>query len=386
MEADLGIARALGNTAANVNGKPRRAGWPGARTSRGQRASPADIPQDLRRAIRPAAGLALLWMLLLLGACRQADPILVLQGSTMGTTWTVRLAAPPAGLDEAALRAGIEAELESVNAQMSTWREDSLLSRFNRLPAGESLLLSEDLAQVMRAAMALAEESGGAYDPTVGPLVNLWGFGPDPWRESAPSEDEIKQARSRTGWQRLDWDRRSSLLVQPGEVYVDLSSIAKGHAVDRVMAHLIRQGADGVLVDIGGDLRVQGRRPDGSAWRIAVEQPLPGARTVQRVIEPGDRAVATSGTYRNRFESEGRRYSHTIDPRSGYPVEHDLVSITVVHDSCLQADALATALGVLGPEEGYRFALERDLAVLFLREQDGRIIEQMTPAFARLLD
>jgi FAD:protein FMN transferase len=325
-------------------------------------------------------------LLLALGACRQPDSILVLQGSTMGTTWTVQLAVPPAGLGEDLLRAGIEAELESVNAQMSTWREDSRLSRFNRLPAGESLALSDELVLVLGAALALAEDSGGAYDPTVGPLVNLWGFGPDPYRDTAPSADEIEQARSRAGWQRLDWDRQSAVLVQPGGVYLDLSSIAKGHAVDRVLAYLLGQGAQSVLVDIGGDMRMQGRKPDGSAWRIAVEQPLPGPRAVQRVIEPGDKAVATSGTYRNRFESEGRRYSHTIDPRTGYPVEHDLVSITVVHDSCLQADALATALGVLGPEEGYRFAQDRELAVLFLREQDGRIVEQMTPAFARLLD
>jgi len=323
---------------------------------------------------------------LVVASCRQSDQVLVLKGSTMGTHWTVRLATPPPGKDEPSLRAGIEAVLEMVNAQMSTWREDSLLSRFNRLSAGESLQLDDDLALVLRSALALAEESGGAYDPTVGPLVNLWGFGPDAYRDAPPAADEIAEALSRIGWRRLGWDRHAPVLVQPGGLYIDLSSIAKGHAVDRVLEHLLAQGAEGVLVDIGGDTRAKGHKPDGSAWRIAVERATSGARAAQLVIEPGDRAVATSGTYRNQFESQGRRYSHAIDPRTGYPVDHDLVSITVLHDSCLQADALATALGVLGAEEGYRFAVDRDLAALFLREQDGRIVELMTPAFRHLIE
>jgi len=322
---------------------------------------------------------------LLIASCQQTEAVRVLQGSTMGTSWTVRIASLPPGVDESTLRDGIETVLATVNAQMSTYREDSQVSRFNRLPAGSALALPVELREVLRAALEMAEDSGGAYDPTVGPLVNLWGFGPDPYRDSVPTEAEIDEVRHRVGWQRLDWDRQSAQLVQPGGIYLDLSSIAKGHAVDRVLEHVLEQGVQGVLVDIGGDTRMAGRKPDGSAWRVAVEQPLPGPRSVQRVFEPGERAVATSGSYRNYFEVGGQRYSHTIDPRTGYPVQHDLVSVTVVHDSCRQADALATALGVLGPEQGYDFAAQRGLAVLFLRHQDGRIVERMTPAFRSLV-
>jgi FAD:protein FMN transferase len=325
-------------------------------------------------------------VLLLASACQQPYPVRVLQGSTMGTTWTVRLAGMPPELDEATLRGGIDAVLETVNAQMSTYREDSDISRFNQLPAGASLVLPDELMLVLRAALELAEDSGGAYDPTVGPLVNLWGFGAESLHDEAPAQAWIDEALARVGWQRLDWDRHSPLLVQPGGVYLDLSSIAKGYAVDRVLEYLVEQGVQGVLVDIGGDTRMRGRKPDGSAWRIAVEQPLPGPRAAQRVIEPGDRAVATSGSYRNYFDDGDQRYSHTIDPRTGYPVQHDLLSVTVVHESCLQADALATALGVLGPEAGYAFAAQRGLAVLFLQQQDGSIVERMTPAFQDLID
>lgn len=343
------------------------------------------MSSKLLHRLRPCAA-GLLGLLLLTSACRPPVPVSVLQGATMGTTWTVRLAGMPTGQDEAVLRAGIEDVLADVNAQMSTYREDSVLSRFNRLPAGASQELPEGLQEVLRAALALAEDSEGAYDPTVGPLVNLWGFGPGPDLNAVPAATRIAEALEQVGWQRLHWDRHSALLVQPGGVYLDLSSIAKGYAVDRVLEYLLAQGVRGALVDIGGDTRVHGRKPDGSAWRIAVEQPVPGPRAVQRVFAPGNRAVATSGSYRNFFAADGRQYSHTIDPRTGYPVLHDLVSVTVVRDSCLQADALATALGVLGPEQGYDFALRRDLAVLFLQQQDGRIVERMTPAFRSLLD
>lgn len=333
-----------------------------------------------------AAGIVLLLVVVSVIVLRQPEPVIVLHGSTMGTTWTVRLGARPHDVDEAALRAGIEAVLESVNAQMSTWREDSVLSRFNRLPAGGSIAVPDALAMVLRAALELAEDTGGAYDPTVGPLVNLWGFGPDPLRDRVPSADEIAAARTRVGWQRLAWDRHSPVLVQPGGLDLDLSSIAKGHAVDRVLEWVAAQGVDGVLVEIGGETRTRGRKPDGSPWRVAIEQPVPASEEAQRVLEPGNRAVATSGTQRNAFAADGRRHSHMIDPRSGEPVRHDLLAVSVVHESCMRADALATALAVLGPEAGYDFAARRDLAVLFLVERDGRVVERMTPGFRRLVE
>lgn len=333
-----------------------------------------------------AAGLVLLLVVVSAIDLRKTEPVLVLHGSTMGTIWTVRIGARPHGIDEAALRAGIEVVLESVNAQMSTWREDSVLSRFNRLPAGGSIAVPDELAMVLRAALELAEDTGGAYDPTVGPLVDLWGFGPDPLRDTVPSADGIAIARTRVGWQRLSWDGRSSVLVQPGGLSLDLSSIAKGHAVDRVLEWLVEQGVDDVLVEIGGETRTRGRKPDGDPWRVAIERPLPGPDGVHRVLEPGDRAVATSGTQHNAFAADGLRHSHMLDPRSGEPVRHDLLAVSVVHESCMWADALATALAVLGPEEGYDFATRRGLAVLFLVERDGGVVERMTPAFRSLVD
>lgn len=339
---------------------------------------------DLPQGMWITAGIVLLLVVLAAFAVRRLEPAPVLHGATMGTTWTVRLAGLPPGLDERGLREGIESVLESVNAQMSTWREDSVLSVFNRLPAGGSIAIPDDLAMVLRAALELAEDSGGAYDPTVGPLVNLWGFGPDSDRDAVPPADGIAAARTRVGWQRLDWDRESRLLVQPGGLSVDLSSIAKGHAVDRVLEWVVGQGADGVLVEIGGEVRMQGRKPGGQPWRVALEPRLPGAAL--RVLEPGDRAVATSGTDRNAFEAGGRRQSHIIDPRTGLPVRHGLVAVTVLHDTCMLADALATALGVLGPDEGYDFAVQRGLAARFVGEQDGQPVERVTPAFRRLAE
>lgn len=323
---------------------------------------------------------------LLLGGCDRAAQVHTLSGPTMGTTWTVRLGDLPAGATLPGLRDEVEALLDEVNAQMSTYREDSDISRFNRADAGEWLDMPEGFARVVEAALALARETGGGYDPTVGPLVNLWGFGPEGHREQAPDESAIASIRARVGWQRLRFDPARRALLQPGAAYLDLSSIAKGYAVDRIAEHLASRGVGAFLVDIGGDMRLRGRKPDGSAWRVAIERPTPGTRDVQTIIEPGDRAVATSGSYRNFFRDQGREFSHTIDPRTGYPVRHELVSVTVIASTCMQADALATALTVLGPEEGYAFARTRGLAVLFLMREGERIEERMTPAFARYLD
>lgn len=304
----------------------------------------------------------------------------------MGTSWSVRLASAPEQGDVRGLRAEIEGILETINAEMSTYREDALISRFNSAEAGARFELPHDFDIVLQDSLALADDSGGAFDPTVGPLVNLWGFGPEGDRSEPPAGDEIAAARARTGWEKLRYDAVEGVLEQTGGVYLDFSAIAKGHAVDRIADHLLARGVSGFVVDIGGDLRTRGTRPDGRAWRIAIERPQPGERAIHSVIAPGDLGLATSGSYRNYFRDQGRTYSHTIDPRTGWPVAHDIVSVTVLHERCAVADGLATVLTVLNEEEGMAFARERDLAVLWLVNTEDGVQERMTPAFAPYLE
>lgn len=339
-----------------------------------------------RAATRTLAALALALGLLSV-ACSRPPQAVELRGQTMGTVWTLRLAQAPGAVGVAQLRERIEAELETVNAEMSTYREDSVITRFNTAAAGKTLVLPEGFAAVLSTALTLAGETGGAYDPTVGPLVNLWGFGPEPTPLDLPGADAIAAARARVGHHRLDFDPATRALVQPGDAYLDLSSIAKGWAVDRVADALLAKGIADFVFDIGGDMRVHGGRADGTHWRIAIERPTPGGREPLQVIGARDVAIATSGTYRNWIQGvDGRRLSHTIDPRTGEPVTHHAVSITVVHPRCVDADALATALGVLPPGEAEAFATRRDLAVLWLIEEGGQLHERMTPAFQRFME
>ncbi len=343
------------------------------------------VADSVRTRTARRAGLLAGLVLLLATACSRPPEPVTIGGPTMGTQWSVRLAEPPPALGVSQLRAEIEDVLETVNAQMSTYREDALISRFNRAEAGEAFALPPDFARVLLDSLELARDSDGAFDPTVGPLVNLWGFGPDGDRTEPPPDADIAAARARVGWERLDHDPSASLLTQPGGTYLDFSSIAKGHAVDRIAGLLDAHGVAGYVVDIGGDMRTRGTRADGRAWRIAVERPQPGERAVHSVITPGDMALATSGSYRNFFRDQGRTYSHTIDPRTGWPVAHDIVSVPVIHERCAIADGLATVLSVLDEDEGMAFARQRELAVLWLVNTDEGIQERMTPAFARYL-
>jgi thiamine biosynthesis lipoprotein len=304
-----------------------------------------------------------------------------LAGATMGTTWSARMALP-AGRTEAAARQAIQAALDEVVAQMSTWESDSDITRYNRAAPGWQTLPA-DFFHVLDHALALAEDTGGAYDPTVGPLVNAWGFGPHQRAFEPPSPDAIEAARKRCGWRRvrLDPDRRAAL--QEGGTYLDLSSIAKGYGVDRAAMALDALGITQYLVEVGGELRARGKRPDGQPWRVAVE--VPDASDGHALALPlEERSIATSGDYRRHAGSGEQRYAHTIDPRSGLPVRNRLASVTVLHPGCMQADALATALTVLGVEDGLAYARRHDLAALFiLREAEAyRVVA--TPAFQAL--
>jgi len=343
-------------------------------------------PQPHRAQARSHIGLALLLWFVCLSAT--ATDVRRFEGETMGTTWSVN-AVLPAHADERQIEHGIQAEVDRVVAQMSTYEPDSDLSRFNRAPAGTWQVLPPEFYGVLRYALSLAKDSGGAYDPTVGPLVNLWGFGPDKRPRDPPGTAELAAARARVGWQRIKLDDATHRAFQPGGVYVDLSSVAKGFGVDQVARFLDTQGVKAYLVEVGGELRAHGRKPDGSAWHVGIERPGAASAAVDNVDEVGrivsldDTAIATSGDYRHFFESGGKFYSHHIDPRTGNPVAHRIASVSILAGDCMHADSLGTTMTVLGPEEGMAYAKEHGLAVLFvLYTADGRFEERTSPAFA----
>lgn len=324
-------------------------------------------------------------MLWLLASCEQPRQIHLLSGETMGTTWSVKVVDLPAGVTLTSVREDIELLLESINRQMSTYRPDSDISRFNQAEAGSWQILPADFWRVIRYSLQLAEDTDGAFDPTVGPLVNLWGFGPDPKRDKPPLAAELEAVQARIGYQRLSWRDADQALLQPGGAYVDLSAVAKGYAVDKVADLLIGLGVENLLVEIGGELRAHGAKPAGQPWKVAIEKPLPGVREVAHILAMKDIAIATSGDYRNYFQAGERRYSHIIDPRSGYPVDHQVVSVSVLHPRCAEADALATALTVMGAEEGMVWAEARQLAVLFMVQSGSTVEEFASSAFRRLV-
>ena len=321
-----------------------------------------------------------------LAACDSGGEVHTLSGPTMGTSWSVKVVGLPPGVARAQLESDIELLLESLNNQMSTWDEDSVLSGYNRADADTWYPVPPDLYKVVDYALELARDTDGAYDPTVGPLVNLWGFGSGEGAFERPSDDAIRKTRKRTGWRKPELNPEERTMLQPGGVYLDLSSVAKGYAVDRVAEFLRARGIEAFLVEIGGELRALGEKPGGRAWRVAVEKPQSGpSRQVEQVLPLRGQSMATSGDYRNFHKSDGRLYSHTIDPRTGRPVEHRLASVTVLASDCMKADALATALNVMGPEEGMAFARERNLPVLMLIRTDGGGLRDMaTERFHRL--
>lgn len=341
---------------------------------------------------------ALLLAASLLGCVGEtARKAVVMRGTTMGTTWSVTLAVPlNAALDEprhVELQEGIQDQLDAIVDQMSTWKPDSDLSRYNSAEPGTWIALKPEFFAVLGQALDLARDSDGAYDPTVGPLVNLWGFGPDSARPQPPAEVQIQSTRLRVSWQRITLDRASARVLQPGRVYLDLSSIAKGYAVDRVSDYLVGQGYANTLVEIGGDFRARGHRDKNNGWRVALERPGSGAeeralqsnllddRDVTTVLVLGDQGLATSGDYRHRFEADGREYSHHVDPRTGYPVEPAIASVSVVASTCAQADPLGTTLIVMGADAGLRWATERGIAALFVIRDGAGYRRLATPAF-----
>lgn len=329
----------------------------------------------------PAARRVAVPLRLTRAAARPATGVVcTLGGATMGTTWSVK--AVMAASERDLVQQDIAAVLDRVIAQMSTWLPSSDICRFNAARAGETIALPDEFHAVLSCALRIARDSDGTYDPAIGRLVELWGFGPAPRRATPPAPDAIKAAHDAGGWRRLTL-AADGALNQPGGLQLDLSSIAKGFAVDLVATRLRERGLAHFLVEIGGELLGAGVKPDGTPWFVGVEHAADpkAASRAPLVIALHGLAVATSGVER-AFTHDGRCYSHTIDPRNGWPVASGLACATVLHTSCMEADAYATALMVMGAEHAQAFAAAHDLAARVVTD-DGT--EHISPALAAML-
>ena len=322
-------------------------------------------------------------MVMLASCSDKSRPVVHLQGQTMGTTYNVKYLADKGKAVEG-LQAEIDARLVNVNKMMSTYDPTSELSRFNQYRYTDNFVVSDDTLLVVNEALRLAKLSGGVLDVTVGPLVNLWGFGPTKRPEKVPSREDIDDIRDYVGYQKLG-TTQTGLKKQHPMLYVDLSTIAKGFGVDEVAEILEQYNIENYLVEIGGEMRVRGLRGDGSEWLIAIEKPVTTERAIQKVVSIGTNAVATSGDYRNYYEEDGMRYSHLIDPTTGYPISHNLVSVTVIHPSSMTADGLATAFNVMGWEQAIKVAEQENLAVFLIRRTDDSFEEYASPEFDKLV-
>lgn len=308
-------------------------------------------------------------------------------GATMGTTWSVQ-AVLPATVDLPALEAMVQRALDAVVAEMSPWEPLSDLSRYNRAAPGSWTRLSPGAVTVLRCAIAAAEQSHGAFDPTLGALTDLWGFGPRPFSGRPPEAADIAPLREAGGWRRLTLD--GDALFQPGGLRLDLNGVAKGFGVDQAAAALDRAGVKSYLVEVGGELRGVGAKPDGQPWWVELERPPPhglAANDAERtLVALHDLSVATSGDYRRFFDHDGRRYAHTLDPATGAPTVNGTVSVTVLAKDCMSADAWATALTVMPPEAALAFAAEHGLAALVVSRGPGGPEERLSPALQAMLD
>ena len=292
----------------------------------------------------------------------------------MGTSWTVRGFAP-AAFDPTRLERDVVSTLDLIVQQMSPWVATSELSRFNALAAGEHILLPREILEVLQTALTIAAESDGAFDPTLGALVNLWGFGPNA-APNTPTQSDLAAARASANWRRVALS--GATLTQAGDVQLDLNGIAKGYAVDRIAACLTAAGLTSHLVEIGGELRGAGVKPDGEPWWAEIEAP-PGFDRARTLAALYDLSLATSGDYRRGEIVNGALIAHTISPSTGAPIDNGLAAATVFHPSCMHADAYATALSVMGLERAQQFATTRDIAAIFVQREAAGFTEHLTP-------
>lgn len=327
--------------------------------------------------------LLLLMSTLWLSGCADTQPeIITLQGQTMGTGYTIKVYTAQA-VEQDALHASIKARLETIDALMSSYRDDSALMRFNHNQSTDWQPAPIELVELTAQSQTISEHSLGHFDITVAPLVNLWGFGNTDSAAAVPPDSVIEETLAYTGYQKLSVRTDPpALRKQHGRLQIDLSAIAKGWGVDQLAQLLADQGIEHYLVDIGGELRASGNKPDGSPWRIAIERPLRNGREMQHVVALHDHAMATSGDYRNYFQQDGHYFSHMLDPQSGRPVRHQLASVSVLAAQCATADAWATALMALGEKKGPAIAEQLGLKAFFIIRTEKGFEELATPAFS----
>ena len=309
-------------------------------------------------------------------------------GPTMGTRYSVEVVGGQLSSQRfVELQNIVGAVLDDVNGKMSSYEEDSEVSHLNRWTEPAPFEVSADTLEVLLHASEISATTGGAFDITVAPLVNAWGFGPSGRPTEQPSAEMIEQLRELTGWDKLEIDRTTSTVAKAHpELTLDLSAIAKGFAVDRVADALEAENIPNYMVEVGGEIRTLGVNAQGGAWRIGIERPVPNEQAIDLIVPLSGLSMATSGDYRNYYEVEGQRLSHTIDPRTGNPITHNVASVSVIGPLCVRADAYATGLLVLGPE-GFDLAEKLGLAAYFLqRDKEGIFVGRMTAAFKQILE
>lgn len=318
-----------------------------------------------------------------LSACspKPSSEVQTVSGYAIGTSYSVKMVT---SLTEAQrLQLGIERVLADVNSRMSTYLPKSDLSLFSDMQVGEWLAVSERTIDVVQRALTIAEQSEGSFDPTVAELVDLWGFGPTPRQDQKPSDASIQDALTRTGYEAIQVDGANNRLSKSLSRTLDLSAIAKGYAVDLIAEYLLEKGVNDFLVEVGGEMRLSGNKPGDEPWRIAIEDPTTLGRSIHKIFELTDVAVATSGDYRNFFEIDGQRYSHTINPITGYPIDHNLTSVTVLSDNAMDADGWATAFTVMGIDKALNLANELSISAYFIVRTDNAFDYFASEAFRR---
>lgn len=324
--------------------------------------------------------LSLALLALILSGC--GEQVLEFGGPTMGSTYSVKYLRGSKGPALSEAKAATEAILAEVDEQLSTYRSDSWVSKFNALPANSCQVMPAQVLQLVRFGEQLSQESDGAFDLTLEPLLDLWGFGPQSRGEQVPTAAQIAEVRERIGHHHLRID--GTQLCKDAAIALDFNSIAAGYAVDRISARLEELAVSSYLIEATGELTAQGHKPDGSPWHIAIEAPLEHEQVAEKVLPLDGYGISTSGDYHNYFEQDGERYSHSLDPQTGAPIRHNLAQVTVIDRSVQRADGLSTLLMILGPERGLAFAERAGIAALFVSRAPQGFVSTASSTFTHM--